>query len=135
MNAQYAQFQPSYLQHHPVQPQHGGLPPPNSSGGGFGPGNGAAHRSPFAVSNAMSNGGFDRILPDGLGGHGAQGGFVRGGPVQQLQLRDYDGLPHTKEEQRIRDVWKNNLAAEMQILRQLVEEYPYIAMVRPCFIL
>lgn len=31
---------------------------------------------------------------------------------------------------RIRDVWKHNLAQEMATLRQLVEKYPYISMVR-----
>ena len=30
---------------------------------------------------------------------------------------------------RIRDVWKHNLAQEMQALRALVEKYPYISMV------
>ena len=129
MNAQYAQFQPSFLQHHPAQQQHGGLPPPTSNTGGFGPGNPASNSSPFAMNNHLNNGGFDRMLPDGLGGHSSQAGFARGGPVQQLQLQGYDGLPQTKEEQRIRDVWKNNLAAEMENLRQLVEKYPYIAMV------
>lgn len=30
---------------------------------------------------------------------------------------------------RIRDVWKSNLAQEMQMLRNLLDEYPYISMV------
>lgn len=30
---------------------------------------------------------------------------------------------------RIRDVWRNNLAQEMQILRGLVDKYSYISMV------
>ena len=30
---------------------------------------------------------------------------------------------------RIRDVWANNLAQEMQNLRELVERYPYVSMV------
>ena len=30
---------------------------------------------------------------------------------------------------RMRDVWKSNLAQEMQVLRGLVEKYPYISMV------
>ena len=32
---------------------------------------------------------------------------------------------------RIREVWKGNLHEEMAMLRVLVEEYPYISMVRP----
>lgn len=31
---------------------------------------------------------------------------------------------------RIREVWRNNLAQEMQILRGLVDKYPFISMVR-----
>lgn len=32
---------------------------------------------------------------------------------------------------RIRDVWRGNLAQEMQLLRSLVDKYPYISMVSP----
>ena len=32
---------------------------------------------------------------------------------------------------RIRDVWAPNLETEMANIRDLIEEYPYIAMVRP----
>lgn len=31
---------------------------------------------------------------------------------------------------RIRDVWRGNLAQEMQVLRSLIDKYPYISMVR-----
>lgn len=31
---------------------------------------------------------------------------------------------------RIREVWKHNLHEEMAVLRDLVDKYPYIAMVR-----
>lgn len=30
---------------------------------------------------------------------------------------------------RIREVWKNNLAEEMAILRSLIDRYPYVSMV------
>jgi CCR4-NOT transcription complex subunit 7/8 len=58
-------------------------------------------------------------------GQGAMG-FGRGMPQHQ----GYDGLnqPGSKDDLRIRNVWKHNLAQEMAILRQLVEDYPYIAM-------
>jgi hypothetical protein len=32
---------------------------------------------------------------------------------------------------RIRDVWAQNLEAEMRIIRELVDDYPMIALVRP----
>ena len=83
----------------------------------------------------MNSGGYERGLVDGggagLGSHAAQMSFARGGPVQQNIARDFDGMPlrDTKQGARIRNVWKTNLAAEMETLRQLVEDYPYIAMV------
>ncbi len=30
----------------------------------------------------------------------------------------------------IRDVWRSNLAEEMSIIRDIVDEYPFVAMVR-----
>ena len=108
---------------------------------GFGLGNANSNASPFSIAGSMNSGGFDRGLADssaaGLGSHAAQMSFARGGPVQQNAVRDFDGMPlrETKQGARIRNVWKSNLAAEMETLRQLVEEYPYIAMVpRPRFV-
>ena len=34
---------------------------------------------------------------------------------------------------RIREVWKHNLHEEMAVLRELVDKYPYIAMVSDLF--
>jgi CCR4-NOT transcription complex subunit 7/8 len=60
-----------------------------------------------------------------------QMGFARGGPVQAHQNYDGLGAPlETKDDARIRNVWKHNLKEEMATLRQLVDSYPYIAMVR-----
>jgi CCR4-NOT transcription complex subunit 7/8 len=101
----------------------------------FGLGNANANASPFSIAGSMNSGGYERSLADGggagLSSHAAQISFARGGPVQQNTARDFDGMPlrDTKQGARIRNVWKTNLAAEMETLRQLVEDYPYIAMV------
>ncbi|KAL8824793.1 MAG: hypothetical protein Q9191_004817 [Dirinaria sp. TL-2023a] len=62
-------------------------------------------------------------------------GFAHGAALQQQQARDAmrrsSGGPGGGKHQmkgRIRDVWRHNLAQEMQILRALVEKYPYISM-------
>ena len=63
-------------------------------------------------------------------------GFAHGAAIQQQQARDAmrrssGGAAGGKHQMkgRIRDVWRHNLAQEMQILRVLVEKYPYISMV------
>lgn len=72
----------------------------------------------------------------GLASHAAQMGFARGAQMQQQQLHQaHDGRLALEQKTgavktRIRDVWKHNLAQEMATLRQLVEKYPYISMVR-----
>ena len=47
------------------------------------------------------------------------------------QTQQYDGLPQLrdhKDDARIRNVWRHNLEQEMAALRNLIDEYPYIAM-------
>ena len=129
------QQHPQAQQHH-GQPHNSALPPPVMSGNpGFGLGNANANASPFSIAGSMNSAGFERGLADGggagLNSHAAQMSFARGGPVQQGAARDFDGMPFrdTKQGARIRNVWKTNLAAEMETLRLLVEDYPYIAMV------
>jgi CCR4-NOT transcription complex subunit 7/8 len=142
MNGPFHIQQNHMLQQHPQAQQHhapqhnSGLPPPIMGGNpGFGLGNANSNASPFSIAGSMNSGGFDRGLADssgaGLGSHAAQMSFARGGPVHHNAARDFDGMPlrETKQGARIRNVWKTNLAAEMETLRQLVEEYPYIAMV------
>lgn len=60
-------------------------------------------------------------------------------PIQHLQQHSQQ-QPHGLAEHatrtvqnkgRIREVWKHNLHEEMATLRDLVDRYPYIAMVRP----
>ena len=88
----------------------------------------------------MNNGGFDGVrLTDGggigLASQSAQMSFARGGqlPHQQQPVISEGHLGNDGKtgsaRSRIRNVWKNNLAFEMQTLRQLVDKYPYIAMV------
>lgn len=72
----------------------------------------------------------------GLASHAAQMGFARGAQMQQQQLHQAQDGRLTLENKtgavksRIREVWKHNLAQEMATLRNLVEKYPYISMVR-----
>jgi CCR4-NOT transcription complex subunit 7/8 len=134
MNMGYSHLQPSHLpqqQHHQSQ-VHGALPPPNLNNPGFGPGSAASNSSPFAMTGGMNNGGFPDV---GLSSHAAQMGFARGGPVQPQNMRDLDRMEISRRmnngESRIRNVWAHNLKQEMKALRDLVEEYPYIAMARP----
>ena len=128
------QQQHPQAQHHPSQ-HNTGLPPPNSaSNPGFGQ-NTNLNASPFSTTGSMTSSAFDRTPAEiggiGLGSHAAQISFARGGPVQQQHSRNYEGQPsrEPRHSTRIRNVWKNNLAHEMNALRQLVDEYPYIAMV------
>ncbi len=66
-------------------------------------------------------------------------GFQHGAELQQQQqikeqMRREGGMgPKGQLKSRIRDVWRGNLAQEMELLRDMVEQYPYISMVRPNF--
>lgn len=63
-------------------------------------------------------------------------GFQHGAELQQQQqikeqMRREGGMgPKGQLKFRIRDVWRGNLAQEMELLRDMVESYPYISMVR-----
>ena len=63
-------------------------------------------------------------------------GFQHGAELQQQQqikdqLRKEGGMgPKGPVKNRIRDVWRGNLQQEMGLLREMVEQYPYISMVR-----
>jgi CCR4-NOT transcription complex subunit 7/8 len=43
---------------------------------------------------------------------------------------EHPGIRSHPNKGRIREVWKHNLHEEMAVLRELVDKYPYIAMVR-----
>lgn len=151
LSAPYTHLQQAHLQqqqpqHHPAHAQSANtaLPPPSLGGHpGFAAANPNTNINPFTLSgtgiaSGMSVGGFGADAGGtGLASHAAQMGFARGAQMQQQQLHQaHDGrlALETKAggvKTRIRDVWKHNLAQEMAILRQLVEKYPYISMVRP----
>lgn len=73
----------------------------------------------------------------GLASQGAMSAFAHGAALQQQQQQARDqvrrgsttGGSKNPLKGRIRDVWRGNLAQEMQLLRSLVEKYPYISMV------
>ena len=93
----------------------------NAALGGIG-GGGAA------LGAAAGLGGVSRGA--GLDGHEARLRFAHGAQLQQDAAlgRGQDGTKGLAG-QRIRDVWRNNLHQEMELLRSLVERYPYISMV------
>ena len=70
----------------------------------------------------------------GLDGHEARLRFAHGAQMQQdaAMGRVQDGTKGIAG-QRIREVWKHNLHQEMELLRSLVEKYPYISMVSDTF--
>lgn len=70
----------------------------------------------------------------GLASHAAQLGFAHGAALEQQRSHEassaMSGAANKGMGGRMREVWKSNLAQEMHILRSLVDQYPYIAMVR-----
>jgi CCR4-NOT transcription complex subunit 7/8 len=84
-----------------------------------------------------SAGGFGVGAGDtGLASHAARMGFAHAGNLQQQQQHAQQqghvlGEQQTRNQTktRIREVWKHNLHEEMATLRELVDKYPYIAMV------
>lgn len=49
--------------------------------------------------------------------------------LQQNMFMEHHNMRQQPNKGRIREVWKHNLHEEMAVLRDLVEKYPYIAMV------
>lgn len=90
-----------------------------NSGGAFGVGVGVGNES-------------------GLASHAARMSFAHAGNLQQQQQQHAQQQSHvlgehqtrSQAKSRIREVWKHNLHEEMATLRDLVDKYPYIAMVR-----
>ena len=145
LSGQFSHLQQQHLSHHPSQhqpPNSAGLPPPSfNSHPSFAQGNSNSGLTPFAPSgngnglagafggSSGGNGGGT-----GLASHAAVMGFAHGAAIQQQQqareaMRRSSGTGKSQVKNRIRDVWQGNLAQEMQILREMVEKYPYISMV------
>jgi CCR4-NOT transcription complex subunit 7/8 len=132
-HSQQSNLSNRYLQqqHHP--PSHrapSSLPPPTQGHPGF-----------AALSQqSVSNGNHSSLFTSSFGQNGqqhslasqaAQMGFANATnavSLDQMNLNAGQGAISAKG--RIREVWKNNLNQEMAMLRQLVERYPIIAMVR-----
>lgn len=140
--------------HQPGFPSHG--QPQGGPLGGNQYLNANAQLNPFTPNNINSfnaaalngAGGF----PDtGFGSQSARMGFAHGpgaaaalqqqqqqqqqhgGQVQHNSLMDHPTMRTQQSNKgRIREVWKHNLEEEMAVLRDIIDKYPYIAMVSFC---
>lgn len=90
-------------------------------------------------AGAFGVGGGGGAGDTGLASHAARMSFAHAGNLQQQQQQQQQPQQHShvmndhptrsQAKSRIRDVWKHNLHEEMATLRDLVDKYPYIAMV------
>ena len=80
----------------------------------------------LSISGGFGGSGLGMAGGTGLASQAAQMGFAAAG---QHNGMGETGPRGAAKPPRIRDVWKHNLEEEMALLRQLVERYPYIAMV------
>ncbi|OBT92681.1 hypothetical protein VE01_09681 [Pseudogymnoascus verrucosus] len=134
---------PNSMAHYQQYPPHSqghatGLPPP-TLGGNPAFMNPNSNINPFAVNgNALSltqgfggaGGGMGGGGGTGLASHAAQISFAHGAALQQSAHGGINeqGGRGVVNKGRIREVWKHNLAEEMDTLRRLVDRYPYISM-------
>jgi CCR4-NOT transcription complex subunit 7/8 len=116
----------------------------NSQMGVFGNSNLMAFSGGLNTPGGAGLGGVGAGGDTGLASHAARMGFAHAGnlqqqqqqqqhPGQQQQGHGMGGEVHPKAKGRIREVWRHNLHEEMATLRELVENYPYIAMVRSMY--
>jgi CCR4-NOT transcription complex subunit 7/8 len=96
------------------------------SNAGLGGGLGGAGLGAAAAIGGASGG-------TGLDGHEARMRFAHAAQVQENAVRGQDGAKGIAG-QRIRDVWRSNLHQEMDMLRALIDQYPYISMVSITFL-
>lgn len=92
----------------------------------------------LSLAGGLNSGGAFGVGGDtGLASHAARMSFVHAGTLQQQQQQHPQQQSHllgehptrNQAKSRIREVWKHNLHEEMATLRDLVDRYPYIAMV------
>lgn len=115
------------------QSQHFGGHPSFSSAQQNGHMNGIVNPS---LANGSLGGGFGGGNPGAAGGVGlasqeAQMRFAHGAALQQQQqqAQEAGASRSAGTSGRIRDVYANNLAQELDMIRRMVEKYPYVSMV------
>lgn len=115
---------PSLAQGYLNNPQLGAFGAANSLGLGSGMG-----------ANAGFGMGGDQT---GLNSHAARMGFQQAAQLQQQQQHPHQqshamGGDHSTRQagnrSRIRDVWRNNMDEEVDLLQELIDDYQYVAMV------
>ena len=89
----------------------------------------------FGGSGAGAGGGGLGGAGTGLASQAAIMGFTHGARLEERDqarqaLRRGSGASKGHIKSRIREVYKDNLVEEMQKLRDLVEKYPYVSMVK-----
>lgn len=128
---------PPHQQLHLQQPHQQNLAHPGFGGGGnpphnlnlFGPNQNNFPSANTGLGGGLGAGGLGGAGGTGLASHAAQMGFAHGAQLQQEAAMGRAADGGKGMGQRIREVWRGNLHQEMEILRGLVDQYPYISMV------
>ena len=84
--------------------------------------------STIPASNGLGSVINDARVNGGLAGQEASMRFPTSGQMQDGG-RQLAGPPRYAESPRIREVFRDNLAEEMALIRELIDRYPYISMV------
>lgn len=130
-----------YTHQFPSHPSQSHQPPSLAQGyltnpqlGAFGAANGIGLGSGMGANAGFGVGGDQT----GLNSHAARMGFAHAAQLQQQQhphqqSHVMSGDQSTRQaggnKSRIRDVWRHNMEDEMGLLRELIDDYQYVAMV------